>query len=313
MHSLSSPSLQPGFAVVCVGLATRDVIASTSRYPGADERVEADEVVTAGGGPAATAAVVLARQGWPVAFAGVIGDDDVGDEIRAGLEAEGVDVALLRVVPGLTSPTAVIIAARERATRAILTHLPIGGPEVDDQTAAVCRAAAWVHVDHLGAPAVAVARAQGRLGTVPVSFDEGSRTLVDVDGVELYAPSAGGLRQRFPLPTDAALAAALAAGARTVVATCGPDGCRIAGADGTRATVPALAGTAVRSTLGAGDVFHGGLLSGLLQGLPIVEAARFATATAALSCRALDGRSAIPDRPSARAAAAGALASGAGR
>ena len=51
------------------------------------------------------------------------------------------------------------------------------------------------------------------------------------------------------------------------------------------------------STLGAGDVFHGALLASLVRGLEIADALRHANAAAALSCRALDGRSGIPTWP----------------
>lgn len=50
----------------------------------------------------------------------------------------------------------------------------------------------------------------------------------------------------------------------------------------------------VVSTLGAGDVFHGALLARFVAGAPLAEALRAANVCAALSCRALDGRSAIP-------------------
>ena len=48
------------------------------------------------------------------------------------------------------------------------------------------------------------------------------------------------------------------------------------------------------STLGAGDVFHGALLACLARGLSLRDSLVRANACAALSCRALDGRSAIP-------------------
>jgi sugar/nucleoside kinase (ribokinase family) len=48
------------------------------------------------------------------------------------------------------------------------------------------------------------------------------------------------------------------------------------------------------STLGAGDVFHGALLAQLVAAVPLRKALRVANLAAALSCRALDGRSAIP-------------------
>jgi sugar/nucleoside kinase (ribokinase family) len=50
----------------------------------------------------------------------------------------------------------------------------------------------------------------------------------------------------------------------------------------------------VVSTLGAGDVFHGALLASLVRQASLDAALRAANAAAALSCRALDGRSAIP-------------------
>jgi sulfofructose kinase len=48
------------------------------------------------------------------------------------------------------------------------------------------------------------------------------------------------------------------------------------------------------STLGAGDVFHGALLAYLVRGALLRDALAAANGAAALSCRALDGRSAIP-------------------
>jgi sulfofructose kinase len=63
------------FQVVCVGVVTIDALALVDRYPAADERVVGDQVSIVGGGPAANAAVVLARQGIPVAFVGRVGAD----------------------------------------------------------------------------------------------------------------------------------------------------------------------------------------------------------------------------------------------
>jgi sugar/nucleoside kinase (ribokinase family) len=62
------------------------------------------------------------------------------------------------------------------------------------------------------------------------------------------------------------------------------------------------------STLGAGDVFHGALLAQLVRDVPLVEALTAASACAALSCRALDGRSAIPTARELDAVLAGSRA-----
>ena len=47
-------------------------------------------------------------------------------------------------------------------------------------------------------------------------------------------------------------------------------------------------------TTGAGDVFHGGFIYGLLQNWEVVEILRFANAVAALKCQDLGGRKGIP-------------------
>ncbi|MDP2968926.1 MAG: PfkB family carbohydrate kinase, partial [Deltaproteobacteria bacterium] len=50
----------------------------------------------------------------------------------------------------------------------------------------------------------------------------------------------------------------------------------------------------VVDTTGAGDVFHGGFIYGLLQNWEIEEILHFANAVAALKCRDLGGRKGIP-------------------
>jgi len=49
-----------------------------------------------------------------------------------------------------------------------------------------------------------------------------------------------------------------------------------------------------RDTTGAGDVFHGAYIYGLMQGWAPPERIRLATVAAGLNCRSLGGRSGIP-------------------
>jgi len=50
----------------------------------------------------------------------------------------------------------------------------------------------------------------------------------------------------------------------------------------------------VVDTTGAGDVFHGAYIVGLLHGWDVRRTAQFATATSALKCTGLGGRRPIP-------------------
>jgi len=67
------------------------------------------------------------------------------------------------------------------------------------------------------------------------------------------------------------------------------------GSDGEQIIEVAAFDTEVVSTLGAGDVFHGALVAQFQQGRDLREAITRASAVAALSCRGLDGSSAVPD------------------
>ncbi len=284
--------------VVCVGAATIDTIVVVDRLPGSDERVVADSFVTAGGGPAATAAVALARLGVPVAFCGVVGDDEAGCLVRASLESEGVDVERLRVDASAQTARSVILVERSTGARTIVT-MTAAAPVPEDVPAG----SGWLHADQTGYRA---ARAVSADGSRLLSIDAGNRIDgLQVRGLDLYAPTVSSLAELFPGSVDAGLRSARDAGAGTVIATAGADGAYVL--DGDEAVhVPAFPVEAV-STLGAGDVFHGALLAALVGGSRPVEAARFAGAAAALSCRGVDGRSAIPRADEVEEFLAGAM------
>jgi sulfofructose kinase len=242
--------------IVCVGVATRDTIYVVPRHPAADDRVVASERVVAGGGPAATAAVTIARLGVDARFVGVI-DGELG---------EGVDVVRL---PGRMVESTILVGD---GTRTIITT----GAEPPTVPPEALEGAEWVHVDHLGYPALRSLRV--RLDNARVSVDASNPIdELSLEGVDLYAPS-----ER----TDDGRRAPL------TVVTRGERGC-IAYTNDETLEVPGFPVDAV-STLGAGDVFHGALLACLSRGLQLRDALVRANACAALSCRGLDGRSAIP-------------------
>jgi sugar/nucleoside kinase (ribokinase family) len=284
--------------VVCVGAATLDTILAVPRHPAADDRVIASELVHGGGGPAATAAVTLARLGVPAYFVGAVGDDDVGETIRAGLAREGVDVSCLSVAAGARSYQSTILVSG--AARAIVS---LAGPAVvvDARAAELCRRAAWVHVDQAGYDAV-----QGLVGEARVSVDAGNPIPgLDLRGIALFAPTEAELLARFPgLGLEEAAGAALAEGAALVVVTRGSEGSVGFAPEAEPVHAPAFP-VEPASTLGAGDVFHGALLAQLLRDAALAEALAAANACAALSCRALDGRSAIPTQEELASAMAG--------
>lgn len=284
-----------GKPVLFAGVATLDTVALVDAFPNADERVVARDLITAGGGPAATAAVAAARLGARnIGFVGTVGDDAEGECVIAGLEAEGVDVSGIRRLPGTSTGASAVIVDRGRGTRAICTRPP---PPLllDDRQRGLLTTAEWVHVDHHGWAELTEVIHPAHSRRPRISVDAGnpieSFTPKDVD---LYVPTLEALATEFGDRSDEELLRfALAQGARTVVATRGSRGAVSATVDGQHSAVPAHAVDVV-STLGAGDVFHGALVAAVLYGYELPECLHYANTAAALSCLGLDGRSAIP-------------------
>lgn len=279
--------------VVCIGAATLDAIAAVERYPASDERVEAVDIVRAGGGPAATAAVTLSRLGIPVSFVGTIGDDAAGKAIRDDLVAEDVDVSCMSTVRGARSAASVSVVDLRGRSRSIAAFPGDAGPPIlTTEIIELCRTAAWVHVDHAGYQSITKLE---RIGVnTKLSIDAGNPIPgLLLDNIDLFAPTGDTLHSRYESPdVESATRAALAEGAGMVAVTLGAEG-SIAATAHEMVSAPPFQ-TEIYSTLGAGDVFHGALLAQLIENHPLQEALTRANKVAALSCRALDGRSAIP-------------------
>ena len=278
---------------MCIGVITVDTIALVDKYPSEDERVLADEISRAGGGPAAVAAVALSRLGVKSAIVGTIGDDADGKEVLRIFAQEGVDTSGISIGTTATAGS-VIVASKEHSARAISTRQPVAQAAMNEAAKKLIASAQWVHVDHVGIKRLdeaGISRGKGP----QISFDAGYGVeTFDPILVDLFVPTDRQMALRYP-GIDLAVALendSMKAG-NTVVATQGSAGSAGFSPETGLVTAPGFR-VDVASTLGAGDVFHGALVAQLTQGHPLQEAMRRANAVAALSCRGLDGQSKIP-------------------
>ena len=278
---------------MCVGVITIDTIALVENYPNEDERVIANEISRAGGGPAAVAAVALSRLGINCAIVGTIGDDADGKEVLRIFAKEGVDTSGISIG---TAPTAgsVIVASKKHSARAISTRQPVVQAPINEAAKKLIANAQWLHVDHVGIKCLdqlGVSRGKGP----HISFDAGYGVeSFDPIVVDLFVPTDRQMALRYPgLDLAVALENDSSKGENIVVATQGSAGSSGFSRETGLVTAPGFKVDAT-STLGAGDVFHGALVAQLIQGYSLQEAMRRANAVAALSCRGLDGQSMIP-------------------
>jgi sugar/nucleoside kinase (ribokinase family) len=275
--------------LVCCGLATLDVVQVVDRLPAPDEKVVARSLDVTFGGPAANAAATAAALGVRTVLVTALGTGPVGDVVRAGLAASGVEVVDLLDGPG-TPPVSTVLVTRGTGERAVVSVNAVGVRDLseparrldvlDDATALL------VDGHHLGAAQVLAASARD----IPVLLDGGSwkpgldALLAHVDHAVLSADF------RLPDGGEELLARVADLGPRTVAQSAGGGPVRVlvVGPEGSRRSVlrpPVVPDDEVVDTLGAGDVLHGATAASLAAGNDVLTALADGVAQASESVR----------------------------
>jgi ribokinase len=284
--------------VVGLGQACVDYLGRVSSYPCEDGKVELLDLRSQCGGPASTALVTLSRLGVKTSFLGSISDDPIGVEILKGLRGGRVDLSSLKITPGHTSQFAFIAISRESGNRTIFWHRgsvpPLKKEDVDLSPFVGARV---LHLDGLMIEASIEAARQAKARGLKVVLDAGTMrdgSLELVSQIDVLIASA---RFAVPLvgedsPAEKALEALSPFGPKEIVITLGSKGS--VGWNRGEIIGQSAFPVEVVDTTGAGDVYHGAYLYGLLQGWDMRKCMRFASAASALKCRVIGARAGIP-------------------
>jgi sulfofructose kinase len=283
--------------VVGIGQCAWDYLAVVDSFPGVDTKQEVLEWQEQGGGPAATALVTLARLGIPCEFFGVTGDDAEGGRIRESLLSEGIEIRSVISRSNASSQTAFIAIEKGSGTRTIFWRRASGKPLLPVELPADCLDGCdFLLLDGLMTEVSLFAARRARESGIPVMLDAGRVRpgMLEIAGLCDYLVAA----EQFALDLgwdgkpENFLSTARELAAPVVTITLGRQG-SVTFREGEILTVPAFSVNSVDTT-GAGDVFHGGYLLGILRGLDLPDTIRFASAVAALKCTRIGGRTGIP-------------------
>jgi sulfofructose kinase len=291
---LKFPEDKP-FDVVGFGLNSVDHLCIVPEYPRLDSKSEIVQYEQLPGGQVSTAVIFLSRMGLRTKYIGKVGGDTLGRFCLQKLESEAIDISSIRIEESARNQFSIIIIDQYSGERTVLCQrdrrLDFKEPELYEDAVCLGRI---LHLDG-NDPASLRAASWCRKNEIPVCIDldkvvpDCTALIEQIDflivsssfsseytGVSDPIESFHSLRRKF----DGFLA--MTQGSKGAMAWVGDRCIQFSGLH-----VKAI------DTTGAGDIFHGAFIYGLLQNWPLNKIMSFANAAAGLSCTHLGAQSGI--------------------
>jgi sulfofructose kinase len=241
--------------------------------------------------------VALARLGAKCGIIGGVGSDLPGRFCKIDFEKHGIDTAHLEMDAGGETPVCLVISERKTRQRNILYHagnVRQARPEQLDK--GYIQSAGYLHLarpSQAARAAIGMARESG----TKVSFDADSyhpETQELIPEIDVFIASEFYYHSVFNNDKyEENCRRIQKLGPEIVIFTLGGEGC--VGADKNGFFMEPTFDVPVVDTVGAGDVFHGAFLFGLLNNWDARRCAKFANAVSSIKCTRIGGRAAIPD------------------
>jgi sugar/nucleoside kinase (ribokinase family) len=267
--------------VLCVGLLAADILVRpVDRVDFSVDTRRVGSIDISSGGDCLNVALGLRKLGASVGFAGLVGDDQLGGYLRAGIARAGLDARGLQMRRE-TSTSSCLVLINSNGERTFFYH---GGAtdlfSLSDVDLAQLDGTSAVHVggtyslpqfDGEGAARLFhEARSRRILTSMDVTWDTTGRWLSVIEPclphLSLFMPSLSEAKEIAGTERPDDIAAFFQErGVRTCVIKLGEKGCYVKHGDELGFFSPAFP-TQVVDTTGAGDSFVAGFLTGVLKG-----------------------------------------------
>ncbi len=290
-----------------LGSINADHILNLTHFPRPGETVIGEQYTVAFGGKGANQAVAAGRAGADIAFIACLGDDAIGERIRAQLVRDNIDTAAVETVSGEPTGVAMIFVNGEGensigicagANAALTPDCVARHQQVIANASALLMQLESPLESVLAAAKIARAhQTQVILNPAPATpLDDELLALVDIiTPNETEAESLTGIAVSSDEDAARAAEALHAKGIGTVLITLGRRGVWLSeqGKKGER-----IAGFTVKAvdTIAAGDTFNGAFITARLEGKSLHDAVRFAHAAAAIAVTRPGAQPSVPWR-----------------
>ena len=298
-----------GFGHCCI-----DYLCVLDPYPEKGKKGEVIESLVIGGGPVPTALRTIVKLGGTARFCGKVGGDRDGEQVIRELGEAGVDVRPMITDPTETTARAYIWIDPHKASRTVALDRTrfswMKENQLQDELPVKCKilltdgraTEASLKGLHLAKKAgittvLDCGANRNRLEEMLPLVDYAIVSLEFGDSINIKSNTCekkqSNCREESMQKASEITHFLRENGARVAIVTLGETGSFYS----TERQENLIPGFKVKAydTTGAGDVFHGSFIYGLLQNWSIDSSIRFANAAAALSCRVLSGSRGIPD------------------
>jgi ribokinase len=298
--------------VFVAGSINMDVVATADRHPRIGETVAGKAVLYFPGGKGANQAVSAVKLGAPTTLIGHIGQDAFGDELKAFLGAEGIDLSFVRETGEAHTGTAIITLANADNTIVVVPGANALVSDADVTAPALSRGDIAVSQFEIPLSTIRAffqrARAAGAttiLNPAPaIAFDAAMLDLVDIlilNETELGFFAKTELRDTDDHTRFVEAARSLQTGSgKTICVTLGKRGV-LALVDGEPMIIPGRMVKAIDTT-GAGDCFVGAVAAQLAHGKSIRDALDYANIAASICVQRMGAAPSMPTAAEVEAA-----------
>jgi len=290
--------------VFVAGSINMDVVATADRHPRIGETVAGSAVLYFPGGKGANQAVAAAKLGAPTTLIGRLGKDAFGDQLKAFLAAEGIDLSFVQQTSQAHTGTAIITVANADNTivvipgaNALVSAADVGAPVLAKGDIAVSQF-------EIPLPAISAffkrARAAGATTILnPAPAIEFGRELLDLVDILILNETELGFLTRtelhdtddYPRFIEAARSLQMDEN-KTVCVTLGKRG--IAALIDGRPHVDLGRAVKAVDTTGAGDCFVGAVAALLADGQPVRSAFGYANIAASICVQRMGAAPSMP-------------------
>lgn len=286
--------------ILCIGHATYDITYILDNFVIENTKNRVKNCVECGGGSASNAAYLLGKWGMDVYFAGIVGNDFYGNKIKEELESVNVNTDYIQISNEFKTTVSTIIVNKGIGSRTILTYKPesmkmkefdlgfepdvilLDGQEYEMSKLILKKYPKAVSIIDAGRVTEEILELSGMVDYLICSknfAEEITKILIDLKNINTISSLYLKLKQTFN---------------NQIIVTLENTGALYE----INHKIKIMKSLSVKTadTTGAGDIFHGAFVYGVVQKLDLEDIIKISNITAALSVTEVGGRLSIPSK-----------------